>query len=120
MIRKLIPVVLLATLAACSSTGTQRTGDTPANPRPSVPTASASGTPMDAPSTTRQMCDSQRVQNMLGQTFSDSVAQSARNGSGSKSVRVLKPGQVMTMEYDEARLNIILNGNGAIEALRCG
>ncbi|ARP94436.1 I78 family peptidase inhibitor [Bordetella genomosp. 13] len=119
MIRKLIPVVLLATLAACSS-GTQRTGDTPTPSSQSAPSASASGSQMGAPSSSRQVCDSQRVQNMLGQTYSEAVAQSARNGSGSKSVRVLKPGQVMTMEYDEARLNIILNGSGAIEALRCG
>ncbi|CFO37552.1 lipoprotein [Bordetella pertussis] len=35
-------------------------------------------------------------------------------------MRLLKPGQVMTMEYNARRLNIILEGNGSISALRCG
>ena len=120
MIRTLIPVALLAALAACSSPGTQRAGDTPDSPRQPVPSASASGTPMDATGSGRQVCDSQRVQNLVGQQYSDSVASSATSGSNSKKVRVPKPGQVMTMEYDESRLNIILNNSGAIDALRCG
>ncbi|WP_144634123.1 I78 family peptidase inhibitor [Bordetella genomosp. 13] len=123
MIRKLISVALLAGLAACGTPGTQGTSGTTASSSgqsaSSTPSYSAptSGSGAGAP---RQVCDSQRVQNMVGQSYSDSVGQSVRSGSGSKNVRVLKPGQVMTMEYDESRINVILNTSGAIDALRCG
>jgi hypothetical protein len=60
------------------------------------------------------------VQNLLGQAYSDSVGETARQRSGSRAIRLLKPGQVMTMEYDPSRINIILDDKGAIQALRCG
>ena len=65
-------------------------------------------------------CDTDSVQNMLGQAYSDSVGETARQRSGSRVIRLLKPGQVMTMEYDPSRINIILDDKGAIQALRCG
>ncbi|SAI71542.1 lipoprotein [Bordetella ansorpii] len=123
MIRKLISVALLAGLAACGAPGAQRASDTPpASSSPSVSSTAASNTSTGGTgsSSARQVCDSQRVQNMVGQTYSDSVGRSLLGSSNSKTARVLKPGQVMTMEYDESRLNVILNGSGAIDALRCG
>jgi len=35
-------------------------------------------------------------------------------------VRVLHPGDVMTMDYDAARLNIHIDADGLIATLRCG
>jgi len=122
MIRKIISVALLAGLAACSTPGSQHSASTAPDTSTggSAAPAYSTGTSMDDDRGNPQVCDSQRVQNMVGQAFSDSTAQAAREGSGSKSIRMLKPGQVMTMEYNASRLNIILNANGAIDALRCG
>jgi len=65
-------------------------------------------------------CDAQPVQNMLGQAYSDSMGDTLRQRASARAVRVLKPGQVMTMEYNPMRINIILDAKGSIEALRCG
>ncbi|MBO9356080.1 hypothetical protein GG851_18995 [Bordetella petrii] len=111
MIRKLIPVLFVAGLTACGTSGTQRAAS-------DAPAAERSGTPSsDAPSTD---CDAQRVQDLVGKKYSESVADDARSRSQSSQLRVLRPGQVMTMEYNPTRLNIILDAGDAISALRCG
>ncbi|MBV7482696.1 I78 family peptidase inhibitor [Bordetella sp. BOR01] len=112
MIRKLIPVFLVAGLTACAAPGSQRaSSDTPA--------ADSAGTPSGgtAPTST---CDAQPVQDLIGQKYAESIGDDARSRSQSSELRVLRPGQVMTMEYNPARLNIILDGGDAITALRCG
>jgi hypothetical protein len=60
------------------------------------------------------------VQDLIGKKYSESVASDARARSQSSQLRVMRPGQVMTMEYNPARLNIILDGGDVITALRCG
>jgi hypothetical protein len=57
---------------------------------------------------------------MIGTKLTDDVAEQARKASASSRIRVLKPGEVMTMEYDPTRLNLILDKQGALTALRCG
>ena len=110
MIRKLIPVFLVAGLAACGTSGTQR----------GASDASAAGTTGAGSSAPAQDCDAQPVQNLVGQAYSDSMGKDAQSGSQSTQLRVLRPGQVMTMEYNPTRLNIILDASGNISALRCG
>ena len=34
--------------------------------------------------------------------------------------RILRPGQAMTMDYFEGRLNIFINGSGKVERIFCG
>ncbi|AZY49000.1 I78 family peptidase inhibitor [Bordetella avium] len=65
-------------------------------------------------------CDAQSAQSWLGQPFTDSSSADVRKRSGSDTVRVLKPGQVMTLEYNPGRVNIIVDGQGKISAIRCG
>ncbi len=65
-------------------------------------------------------CDAQPVQNMIGTTLTTDTTEQARKGSNSAKVRILKPGQVMTMEYDPTRINLITDRNNALTALRCG
>ncbi|WP_233234863.1 I78 family peptidase inhibitor [Bordetella sp. LUAb4] len=65
-------------------------------------------------------CDAQSVQNLIGKTLTNETTEQARTGSHSAKVRVLKPGQVMTMEYDPSRINLITDKNNALTALRCG
>lgn len=114
MIWKLIPIALLADLTACAS-GTRTDSSPPASSQTSSSAAPGSATTPSGPD-----CDAQPVQNLVGQKYSDSVGNYALRRSNSGSMRLLKPGQVMTMEYNAHRLNIILEGNGSISALRCG
>jgi len=81
------------------------------------PTGAYGGSAMGAGGST---CDAQSVQNMIGKTLTNETTEQARTGSHSAKVRVLKPGQVMTMEYDPSRINLITDKNNALTALRCG
>ena len=56
----------------------------------------------------------------LGKTASADVVERARTDAGAHSVRVLKPGQMVTMEFQEHRLNIDVDDKNVITNLRCG
>ncbi|WP_033365709.1 I78 family peptidase inhibitor [Bordetella sp. FB-8] len=114
----LAPLALTALLGGCAAPGAS--GSSASVAGPSSPSGSGTSyTPMSSDSPSSD-CDSDRVQNMLGQTYSDGTGESVRRRSGSRAIRLLEPGQVMTMEYDPYRINIILDGKGAIQALHCG
>lgn len=109
MIRKLFPVFLVMGLTACASSGTQHT---------STGTGTYSGgSSIPDMSTT---CDAQPVQKHVGQPYSESLDSDLQSDANAEQLRVLKPGQVMTMEYNPARLNVIIEQDGSISALRCG
>jgi hypothetical protein len=117
----LAPLALAALLGGCAAPAADGSaaGASNASSTPNTPDAGTAYTPMSSDSTSPD-CSTDSVQNMLGQTYSASVGETARQRSGSRIVRLLKPGQVMTMEYDPSRINIILDDKGAIQALRCG
>ena len=50
----------------------------------------------------------------------EATAEQARSDAGAKTVRVLEPGQMVTMEFDGERLNIEVDDKRTITALRCG
>lgn len=95
----LIPLaVLLASMVACSTM--------PAEP------------PMDA--TPSGVCNAQAASWAVGRAPTQDVVDRATRDSGAKVSRVLRPGQVVTMEYRADRLNIDVNEREAITGLRCG
>ena len=112
----LMPLALTALLAGCVPPGSGGPAADVAAPPGDSSSASYAPT-LDSPSSD---CDAAPVQSMIGQPYSDSVGESVRQRSSSHAVRLLKPGEVMTMEYNPTRINIILDDKGAIGALRCG
>lgn len=56
----------------------------------------------------------------LGQPATAEVVERARVDAGAQMARVLKPGQMVTMEYREGRLNIDVDAANVITNLRCG
>jgi len=56
----------------------------------------------------------------VGQNSTASVVESARQRSGAQTARILRPGQIITKEYDTQRLNLEVDGTGRILAARCG
>ncbi len=65
-------------------------------------------------------CEATQVQGLVGQTVSDVLAEQARIDAGASTVRILRPNQPVTLEFDGNRLNIEVDTDSAITGLRCG
>ena len=100
-------------LAACSSTpptesASSSTAESPAMPSTTTP-------PMLA-----EECKAEPAQQFVGKVASAEVAENARIASGSKTVRVIKPGMAVTMDYRGDRLNINVDADNKIASVNCG
>lgn len=93
-------------LAGCASA----TNDSAAPKPPTV----------DQTAPTSQTCDASAVQYAIGAPFDEANVATLEEQSGARQVRVLRPGTAATMDYRDDRLNIHLESNDMIEALRCG
>lgn len=80
----------------------------PEQPSPAPPASESAG------------CNAAKSSFSVGQPYSDEIAQRAREASGARTVRPLRPGQVVTMEYRHDRLNLKLDDAGRIESANCG
>lgn len=99
---------MAALMAGCASHG-------PAPAAAPSPTQSQPQAP--APD---MLCNAQPAQAAVGQSSTASVVESARAQSGARMVRILRPGQMVTKEFDTQRLNLEVDANGRILAVRCG
>lgn len=93
----------LTLLAGCASPG----------PAPG-PATGPTGAPLGG------TCDAAPAQSFVGQNSTAKVVEAARVRSGALMVRVLRPGQMVTKEFDAQRLNLEVNAAGRIIAVRCG
>lgn len=66
------------------------------------------------------LCNAQAAQSFVGQTSTAQVVEAARVQSGALMARTLRPGQMVTKEYNAQRLNLEVDANGRIVAIRCG
>lgn len=111
MNRSLITLASLVALAGCAGGSGQQA-------------ASPAATPVSGSSTTVANvggeCNSQGLSSLVGQAYSDSVAQRARQQSGAGILRVVQPGEVMTLEYNPQRLTIVVADDATIWSARCG
>jgi hypothetical protein len=127
MIRKLIPFLLVASLTACANTGAPRSSSSPA------PSSSSASSPSEAASSSssgmssasgygygEKSCDAAALQSQIGQKATPSVMEDLRTRSGSTTARMLRPGQLVTMEYNATRLNLIVDDKDVMTAIRCG
>ncbi|RAP65118.1 hypothetical protein A6B37_03940 [Achromobacter sp. HZ01] len=123
MIRKLIPFLLVASLAACANTGAPRSssasGSSSSSASSSSGAASSSGM-SSASGYGGKTCDAAALQSQIGQKATPSVMEDLRTRSGSATARMLRPGQVVTMEYNATRLNLIVDDKDVMTAIRCG
>ena len=130
MIRKLIPFLLVASLTACANTGAPRSSSAPAASSSSSSSSSSStadaGTSYGGSSYSGssmsggKTCDAAALQSQIGQKATASVMEDLRTRSGSATARMLRPGQLVTMEYNATRLNLIVDDKDVMTAIRCG
>lgn len=95
----------LMALAACSSTGSDKVAD--ATPPPEPP-------PSMEPS-----CGAEQYGAYVGQPASDEVIGAITQSRGDKAMRVVRPGQPVTMDYRPDRLNVQIGDDGKIKGFAC-
>lgn len=101
----------VAILAGCSGYGQPAASPGPA-PSTTAPSPAAPA-PMAE-------CNAQPAQFAVGQNSTATVMESARVRSGAHMARILRPGQMITKEFNAQRLNLEVDGSGRIVAVRCG
>ncbi len=66
------------------------------------------------------MCDTDPVSWAIGNAASPEVVERAQWESHSRDVRVIEPGQAVTLDFRADRLNLYVNERGAITRVSCG
>ena len=69
---------------------------------------------------TGRICNAAKAQPLVGRARSAKLGAEALRLSGAGTLRWLRPGDIVTMEYREDRLNIELDAKGRVKAVRCG
>ncbi|CAK9888584.1 MULTISPECIES: I78 family peptidase inhibitor [Pseudomonas] len=98
----LVGLLAIAVLAGCSNTG-----------------GSSSKAP-EAAVNTDGRCQASGAEFTIGKPATPELLEQARKASGSQLARVLKPHDVMTLEYRSERLNLNADEKGVITRVNCG
>lgn len=111
MQRALLSTVVLSAslcvgLAACAATP----------PQDKVKTAPEE----PAPAPAARQCDATPLGWAVGQVADDALIARAQKESGASSVRVLRPGMMVTQEFNGMRLNIRVDTERKVLATTCG
>jgi len=102
-----------AALMACSPS-TEPTPAAPVEPTAAAPVEPTppAATPSDP---TADTCNMAQYTALVGKPVTDAGVPAA-----GPSVRIIKPGDQVTMDFSEARLNIDVDAAGVITGMRCG
>ena len=65
------------------------------------------------------LCNASTLAWTIGQPADASLVERAQREAGAKIVRVLKPGQVVTMEYSDMRLNLHVDAANRVTSYSC-
>jgi hypothetical protein len=76
--------------------------------------------PAAPPPTISGDCKAEGAQSAVGQTLSGPLQEDIRVRSNARLVRVIRPGQAVTMDFNAERVNIELDAAGRVERVRCG
>jgi hypothetical protein len=65
-------------------------------------------------------CNAEPAQSHVGKAATEANIEAAFKASGAKTMRSIKPGQAVTMDYREDRVNVYQDASGNIERISCG
>jgi hypothetical protein len=77
------------------------------------------GQPSD-PAPVAGRCNAAPAQFAVGRNADAALENEARTRAGAKTVRVLKPNQIVTMEFNAERLNLSVDDAGRVTRVACG
>lgn len=80
--------------------------------------ANSGAAPASSPSATR--CNAAPAQFAAGRTIDAALESDARARAGAKTSRVIRPGQVVTMEFNAERLSFSVDDAGRVTRVTCG
>jgi hypothetical protein len=80
--------------------------------------ASSGAAPASTPAASR--CNAAPAQFAVGRNIDAALESDARARAGAKASRVLKPGQVVTMEFNAERLSLTVDDAGRVTRVSCG
>ena len=86
----------------------------------SQPTAGGDDANATPPADVAQACTADAARGAIGKAATPEVVEQARRAAGAVIARVLKPGQVVTMEYRGDRLNVDVDEGNVVTGVRCG
>jgi hypothetical protein len=76
--------------------------------------------PSEPPPPAARQCDAEQARWAIGQAATSEVVERIRIETHSQTARVIRPGEVVTMEYSAVRVNIHVNERNAITGVTCG
>ena len=82
--------------------------------------AACASQPSDQAAPPTAACDADAAQAWIGKPATEANVQAAFKASGANTLRALKPGQPMTMDYRMDRVNVLQDAAGNIEKISCG
>ncbi len=103
---KLLPSVVAGLLLAGCAGLTPTPSREPAPPPPMVET--------------RGECGAAQVQDRVGREYSPALGEAIRAESGAAAMRVIRPGEAVTLDYRPDRLNVRLDEGDVITEIGCG
>lgn len=65
-------------------------------------------------------CNAEGLNDLIGRPRSDQLGAEAQRRSGARTLRWINPGDAVTMDFREDRLNITLDAQSRVEGLSCG
>jgi hypothetical protein len=105
-------VALMACTPASETAPAAPTETASTTPEPPAATPAPPATPTDPAADT---CNMAQYASLVGKPSTDAGVPPA-----SATVRIIKPGDQVTMDFQATRLNIEVGADGAITAVRCG
>jgi hypothetical protein len=104
-----LSLLAMLALAGCSTGGTDK-----------APAAASPATAASPAAASDGRCDSDLAKFAVGQTASSALLQQAQQRSGAQTARILRPGDIMTLEYRSQRLNLNVDAQGVVARVNCG
>jgi hypothetical protein len=127
-VRRLLPALCLAAalpLAMSACAASRPAAEMPSSAEQAVATGQTVAEPaapaQPAPLPPRPSCNAEAAKSsLIGKTADAATIERARIAAGGHTVRVLKPGQMITKEYLDGRVNVHVDERNVIVDVGCG
>lgn len=124
-----LSLLLAVALAACAEDGADAGGPVDAAAADSVPLQLPEEPPVTEDPPMRRMpgsddslvrCNPDAARSAIGKQATAEVVEQARVAAGADVARTLAPGQMVTMEFHNSRLNLSVDGGNVVVDVSCG